>query len=133
MTQAIWRITAYHNVINYSVYDMMAFPPNLATAQFAPPPVAGHTYDEGDFRAMLAPIDLVFEILDDVWVVANIQTNRLGGYCPTTFLDGRVWPIVTEFQQALEDIEVKTRARDAERRASYWYLFPSRIAASIQV
>lgn len=133
VTQAIWRITAYHNVINYSVYDMMAFPPNLATAQFAPPPIAGHTYDEGDFRAMLAPIDLVFEILDDVWVVSNLQTNRLGGYCPTTFIDGRVWPIVTEFQQTLEDIEVKTRARDAERRASYWYLFPSKIAASIQV
>lgn len=132
--QAIWRITAYHNVINYTVYDMMSFPPNLTTAQFAPPPVKGRTYDEGDLRAMFPPIELVFEILDDVWVVGNTQTNTLGRYCPlTAFGDGRVWPLVTDFQYALSDIEVRTRARDAERYASFWYLFPSRIAASIQV
>lgn len=131
--QVIWRITAYHNVINYTVYDMMSFPPNLTTAQFAPPPVKGRTYDEGDLRAMLPPLELVFEILDDVWVVGNTQTNQLGQYCPWAFGDGRVWPLVADFQYALKDIELATRARDAERYASFWYLFPSRIAASIQV
>ncbi len=131
--QLIWRITAYHNVINYTVYDMMSFPPNLTTAQFAPPPIAGKTYDEGDLRAMLPPIGLVFEILEDVFVVGNTQTNQLGQYCPWRFGDGRVWPLVTDFQYALKDIELATRARDAERYASFWYLFPSRIAASIQV
>ncbi len=133
VTQVIWRITAYHNVINYTVYDMMSFPPNLATAQFAPPPVAGRSYDEGDLRAMLAPTELVYEILDDVWVVGNLRVNQLGHYHAWAFADMRVWPLITDFQGALSRIEVATRERDSLRRASFWYLYPSRVAASIQV
>lgn len=133
IAQIIFRVTTYHNVINYAVYDSMGWVPNMPTALFAPAPDATRPeeYDQGHLRQMMSPRGCALETLMDVWMVATTQLNTLGQY--PEFADGRVDPLIRRFQGRLSSLEHTFEDRNRRRPGDFWYLLPSRIAASIHV
>jgi arachidonate 15-lipoxygenase len=133
VTQIIWRVTTFHNVINYSVFDAMGYVPNMPTASYAPPPVEGQDYAFDDLRAVFPPLDIAKGTLADVYVVGHLLLERFGHYPAGTFEDSRVLPLVAELQRQLGQIEYQVEQRNRHRRVPFEYLLPSRIANSIQV
>jgi arachidonate 15-lipoxygenase len=133
VTQIIWRVTTFHNVINYSVFDAMGYVPNMPTASYAPPPVQGQDYVVDDLRAVLPPLDIAKGTLADVYVVGHLLLERFGHYPVGTFEDSRVLPLVAELQRQLGQIEYQVEQRNRHRRVPFEYLLPSRVANSIQV
>ncbi len=131
----IFRITAYHNIINYAGYDFYGWMPNLPTARFGPIPDLSDPdqLTEASLLQCLPPIGLAEHTLDLMLPQRELRLNQLGQYPENWFADERVAPILRTFQQQLTTIEHAAEAADAKRRWSYPWLRPSRIAQSIHV
>jgi arachidonate 15-lipoxygenase len=131
ITAIIYRITAYHAVINYGGYDFFAWPGTLPTARWSPAPTAGTKLDEQALLAALPPVGLADYTLELMLPQRQLKVNHLGKYPP--FADPRVAPLVAQLGRELDAAESAISARDATRKWSFPYLRPSAIAQSIHV
>lgn len=131
-TDLIWRISPYHAVINYRVYDAMGFVPNTPTAAYAPPPDADASYGPNDWLWLMPPQEGISAQVDDTWNVANTRMNKLGHY-GRHFSDRRVAPLISEFQAGLEAAESEITRRNQLRFEPFSTLLPSELTNSIHV
>jgi len=133
VAQIIYRASAYHAIINYSVFDFMSFPPDMPGAGYAHGPEEGKGYTRADTLRMLPPMDKAMGQLLDVYLVGNLRINRLGHYPWFHFRDARVKPLVERFREELGYVEGDIERLNVDRPAPYPVLLPSKIAASIVV
>jgi arachidonate 15-lipoxygenase len=131
LTTFVFRITAYHAVINYGGYDFYAWPGTLPTARWGPAPSPSTVLDDDAILKVLPPLGLAQHTLDLMLPQRQLRLNTLGTYPP--FSDPRVQPLLEALQQRLRSIEDVIAARDARRPWSFPYLRPSRVAQSIHV
>ena len=132
LTDLLWRISPYHAVINYEVYNAMGFVPNTPTAAYAPPPDADAEYLSDDWLWLMPPQEGISAQIDDTWNVANTRMNTLGQY-GHHFRDKRVGPFIEEFQANLRAIEIEINERNKSRRLPFTTLLPSNLTNSINV
>lgn len=132
VAQLIYRATAYHNAINSSGFLYYSLPMAGTYAGFAPPP-GPHVATTASYLAMLPSMEVASALFDALFTQISLHQNRLGHYPPFHFRDGRVGPLLHEFQANLAAAEATIAVRNASRRVPYTLLIPSRIPASIQV
>jgi hypothetical protein len=101
-------------------------------AGYAPAP-GPHVATTASYLAMLPSMEVASALFDALYTQVSLHQNRLGHYPPFHFRDGRVGPLLHEFQANLAAAEATIAVRNASRRVPYTLLIPSKIPASIQV
>ncbi len=131
-TNAIWRISPYHAVINYRVYDDMGFVLCNPTATYAPPPDPDVDYGPDDWLFLFAPLEGVDAAIADTWNVSNTRMNHLGDYgCYLT--DPAVRPLVDAFHADLAVVEREITDHNLRRYVPFTTLLPSNLTNSIHI
>jgi len=125
----IWTAGPLHTVCNYSQFEYMSYAPNLPTALYGPAPRPGAS--EADLHAQYLPRGQGMTQWAFFYEQTQLTENHLGAYPSGTFDDARVPPLVSSFVGALNAVETRIGERNATRPASYDWLRPSRITASI--
>jgi arachidonate 15-lipoxygenase len=128
MARIVFRASAFHATINYSLYDY-TYAPNGPTSAFGP----GATGDdkESDLMRMLPPWNIAYEVIQIYWAL-QLRLNRLGVY-DKSFTDDRLEPALEAFRAALSDIDARIDNRNASRPWPYVYSKPELITESIHV
>jgi len=125
----IWTAGPLHTVCNYSQLEYMAYAPSLPTALYGPAPRLDAT--EADLHAQYLPREQGMAQWAFFFEQTQLIENHLGDYPRGTFDDARVEPLVHSFAGALRAVETRIDERNRARPASYDWLRPSRITASI--
>jgi len=130
IARIVFRGSAYHASINYSLYDY-TYAPSGPTSAFGPGPT-GTAADTAAARvAMHPPYDIAYEVIS-IYYDLQLRLNRLGQY-GTAIIDPRVREPLERFQGALMQIDDSIRAANETRFAPYVFSMPSNITASIHV
>lgn len=132
LTDLLWRISPFHAVINYQVYEAMGYVPFTPTAAYAPPPRADLEYGPDCWLWTMPPQEGVDAQVEDTWNVANTRMNHLGDY-GHHFRDRRVKALVREFRARLQRIEREIELVNQERLVPFTTLLPSNLTNSIHV
>lgn len=128
MARIVFRASAFHATINYSLYDF-TYAPNGPTSAFGPGPVGNDS--EPDLLRMLPPWNIAYEVIQIYWALQT-RLNRLGLY-QHSFADDRLLPALEAFRTALSAIDARIEARNAERPWPYVFSQPKLITESIHV
>jgi arachidonate 15-lipoxygenase len=131
--EIIDRTSLLHTAINYSVFDLMSFPPNMPAAIYGPGPDDLASVTEADLRRMLPTKDNANLQLADTFFVQNMLLDPLGAYKNAQFADGRVAALIDRFRRVLADEELLIGRDNSRRTATYEILLPSRLSTSILV
>lgn len=130
VARIVFRGSAYHASINYSLYDY-TYAPSGPTSAFGPGP-AGTTADTAAARvAMHPPYEIAHEVIS-IYYNLQLRLNRLGQY-GSSIVDPRVQDALARFQSALAAVDDIIRAENEARLAPYVFSMPSNITASIHV
>jgi len=140
LANMITHATVVHSAVNYPQYDFMGYVPNQPAAAYGRGPEAEVELPD-DSTALASPA--LLQMLPPRWqalgqvsllyLLSNVQANRLGYYRLGHFRDPRVRALVRTFLDDLTAAETDSQGRDKSRPMSYPYLFPSRIANSIHI
>ncbi len=128
MARIVFRASAFHATINYSLYDY-TYAPNGPTSAFGPGPTGDD--NEADLMRMLPPWNIAYEVIQIYWAL-QLRLNRLGVY-DKSFTDDRLEPALEAFRAALSDIDARIDNRNASRPWPYVYSKPELITESIHV
>lgn len=133
VSQIVFRCTAYHASINYSSFELFSFAPNMQTAAFGPGPTGGAGDTREAYDAMIPPYDQAYQAFYLFYEIYKIQLNEIGKYPRRHFDDERVAPLLTAYQERLDEVERTVEARNTTRLLAYPFQLPSRISLSIHV
>lgn len=128
----LYRVSTYHAPLNHAGYDWFSYPPNMpAMCSAAPPAIANAT--EQQWRAMLPPLDIARETLDQEYLLTCLilPGHRLGEYSSSEFTAPRVKPLVDAFVAELEGIEATITMRNLARPVAFPWMLPSCTTASV--
>jgi len=128
IARIVFRASAFHATINYSLYDF-TYAPNGPTSAFGPGPVGKD--GESDLLRMLPPWNIAYEVIQIYWALQT-RLNRLGLYAHA-FSDDRLLPALETFRGALSQIDARIDRSNADRPWPYIYSKPSLITESIHV
>ena len=128
-TRIVFRASAFHATINYSLYDF-TYAPNGPTSAFGPGPV-GVGDSELGLRQMLPPWNIAYEVIDIYWPL-QLRLNQLGVY-DGAFSDDRVAPLVSALQTRLSKVDEVISECNTHRLMPYVFSQPHLITASIHV
>lgn len=130
IARVVFRGSAYHASINYSLYDY-TYAPNGPTSGFGPGPT-GTPADTASARlAMHPPYDIANEVIS-IYYNLQLRLNELGKY-GASLEDPRVRQPLDTFNRTLAQIEDIIRQRNEQRLVPYVFSMPSNITASIHV
>lgn len=128
MARVVFRASAFHATINYSLYDF-TYAPNGPTSAFGPGPEGGD--GEPDLLKMLPPWNIAYEVIQIYWALQT-RLNRLGLY-EHSFSDDRLLPALEAFRAALSEIDARIDRTNASRPWPYVFSKPALITESIHV
>ena len=131
-TDLIWRISPYHAVINYRVYESMGFVAFTPTAAYAPPPDQALDYGPEDWLWSMPPQDAIDAQVEDTWNVSSTRMNHLGHY-GRHFRDKRVRPLIRTFLDDLDRVEQEITHANKGRMVDFDTLLPSNLTNSIHI
>ena len=124
----IFIASAHHSAIHYTMYQHLAYVPNMPLSLYAPPSINS----EGlDLMKLLATFYNTI-IQSFGFYINNIKVIRIGKYNLSMF-DGRSNEIIKKYQEKLQEISNEVNARNQERIFPYIFLDPKNIANSIIV
>ena len=141
-TMILFTASAQHAAVNFPQATIMEFAPAVTGAGWQAEPLERHGHDRQDWLSYMPPTDLALKQLEVLYLLGSLHYRPLGTYLsrdfpyPAWFTDPRVTGSegpLPRFQAALFKVEQRIAARNAERRASYPYLLPSRIPTSINI
>ncbi len=137
VTNVIFLTTAQHNCVHYSLYQYVAFAPNMPFCLMAPPHTDLQTpIFEQDLSQLMPPLKNV--LVQSLGFYLNfIQCNKLGDYKLSQF-DSEAREVIKNYQQKLTVISEKIKARNQQRTSDgketifrYDWMDPQHIANSI--
>lgn len=128
MARIVFRASAFHATINYSLYDF-TYAPNGPTSAFGPGPEGND--GEADLLKMLPPWNIAYEVIQIYWAL-QARLNRLGLY-QNSFSDNRLLPALEAFRAALSEIDARIDRSNASRPWPYVFSKPALITESIHV
>ena len=141
-TMIIFTASAQHAAVNFPQKDIMAFAPAVTGASWTDAPARQQGHVRGEWLAMMPPVVLALEQLNVLTLLGSVHYRPLGDY------RGSNWPYwpwfqdpeingpgcaLSRFQNALQDVDTKIAARNAQRKYPYPYLQPSLIPTSINI
>jgi len=141
-TMVMFTASAQHAAVNFPQKAIMTFAPAITGAGWAPAPTvqAGHVRQE--WLGSMPPLTLALEQLDVLYLLGSVYYRPLGTYLsndfpyPAWFRDPAIIGAdcaLPRFQAALQEVETRILARNAERRSPYTFLQPSLIPTSINI
>lgn len=133
IAQIIYHGSAFHAAINYASWHCFTFAPNQSYASFGPAPTPGLKDPNGALNAMYPPIKYAWEQFDTGHDQYSLWQNQLGHFKKDYFKDGRVAPLLKQFQDALDAHETHVKEINKTRPVPYTLQIPSMITASLQV
>ena len=110
----IFLATAQHNCVHYSLYQYVAFAPNMPFSLMAPPNTDLQTpIFQEDLSKLMPPLkDVLVQSLG--FYLNFIQANKIGEYKLSQF-DREAWEIVRNYQKKLQEISNKINLRNKKR------------------
>lgn len=127
LTTVMFTASVQHAAVNFPQATVMAYPPAMPLALYAPFPGGA-----GGYMGLLPPLKQALVQLHVTYLLGSVHHTRLGQYEPRHFEDHRVEGPLAVFQQALRRIEQTVHARNQTRRP-YTVLLPSMIPQSINI
>ena len=137
VTNVIFLTTAQHTCVHYSLYQYVAFAPNMPFCLMAPPHTDLQTpIFEKDLSQLMPPLKNV--LVQSLGFYLNfLQCNKLGDYKLSQF-DSEAREVIKNYQQKLTVISEKIKARNQQRTSDgkepifrYDWMDPQHIANSI--
>lgn len=128
MARIVFRASAFHATINYTLYDF-TYAPNGPTSAFGEGPTGQD--DEAAWLRMLPPWDIAYEVIQIYWSL-QLRLNRLGEY-KGAFHDPRVEPLRAAFAEELAGLDAEIDLRNQDRPWEYVFSKPELITESIHV
>lgn len=141
-TMIIFTASAQHAAVNFPQKEMMDFAPAITGAGWAASPTEQSGHGKQDWLGYMPPVSLALEQLNTLYLLGSVHYRPLGTYLsndfpyPAWFRDPAIIGAdcaLPRFQAALQAVEARIVARNAERLAPYPYLQPSLIPTSINI
>jgi arachidonate 15-lipoxygenase len=141
-TMIMFTASAQHAAVNFPQKAIMTFAPAITGAGWAAAPTVQTGQNRQEWLDYMPPLPLALEQLDVLFLLGSIYYRPLGTYLsndfpyPEWFQDPAIIGpdrALPRFQAALQEVEARILARNAERRAPYRFLQPSLIPTSINI
>lgn len=141
-TMVMFTASAQHAAVNFPQKSIMSFAPAITGAGWAPAPTVQAGHNRQEWLGSMPPLTLALEQLDVLYLLGSIYYRPLGTYLsndfpyPAWFRDPAIIGAdcaLPRFQAALQEVETRILARNAERRSPYTFLQPSLIPTSINI
>ncbi len=141
-TMIMFTASAQHAAVNFPQKPIMAFAPAVTGAGWTPAPTVQAGQNRQEWLGYMPPVPLALEQLDVLYLLGSVYYRPLGTYLsndfpyPQWFRDPAVIGpdrALPRFQAALQNVEARIVARNAERRVPYRFLQPSLIPTSINI
>lgn len=141
-TMVIFTASAQHAAVNFPQKTIMEFAPAVTGAAWEAAPLERQGLQRSDWLGYMPPMAEALKQLETLYLLGSLHYRPLGTYLsrdfpyPAWFQDpavtGSEGPLA-HFQAALTGVETRIVARNAQRRAAYPYLLPSRIPTSTNI
>ena len=128
----IFTCSVQHAAVNFPQYDLMSYAPNMPLAGYRPAPTSNVPATEADYLAMLPTLDMAELQMILGYLLGTLRYTQLGQYRTELAGDPRVAPLLSVFQQRLEEINRTIAERNRTRR-HYETLSTTGIPQSINV
>ena len=116
VSNIIFLTTAQHNCVHYSLYQYVAFAPNMPFSMMSPPDTDLETPLSQEYLAKLMP-PLKNVLVQSLGFYLNyIQSNKIGQYKLSQF-DRKTWNAIAKYQQKLQKISQEINQRNKQRTA----------------
>ncbi|GAA4356507.1 lipoxygenase family protein [Kangiella marina] len=133
----IYTASAQHAAVNYAQYPLMSYIPSVTGSIYQPAPTKAQELTEESFLDWLPPLDVALYQASFGYLLTEVQYDVLGYYSDNPrqpyFADPRVRRVVSEFQFALKEIEIRVHKRNEQRPFPYLCQLPSLIPNSISI
>ncbi|MEO9131904.1 MAG: lipoxygenase family protein [Sphingomonas sp.] len=141
-TMIMFTASAQHAAVNFPQKAIMTFAPAITGAGWTAAPTVQAGHDRQAWLDYMPPLPLALEQLDVLYLLGSVYYRPLGTYLsndfpyPAWFRDPAIIGAdraLPRFQAALEEVEARILARNAERVAPYRFLQPSLIPTSTNI
>ncbi|MEO6218692.1 MAG: lipoxygenase family protein [Sphingomonas sp.] len=141
-TMVMFTASAQHAAVNFPQKAIMAFAPAITGAGWSAAPTVQTGHVRQEWLGSMPPLTLALEQLDVLYLLGSVYYRPLGTYLsndfpyPAWFRDPAIIGAdcaLPRFQAALQEVETRILARNAERRSPYTFLQPSLIPTSINI
>lgn len=140
ITLIIFTGSAQHAAVNFPQATYLTYGPNMPLAGYQPAPSQpGASF--ADYLALLPSLAQAEAQMNMTYVLGSVYYTHLGEYpvsdepnAPANyFSDPAVVPLLKNFQQRLQEIELTIEDRNAKRPTYYDTLLPNKIPQSINI
>jgi len=141
-TMVMFTASAQHAAVNFPQKSIMSFAPAVTGAGWTAAPTEQTGHNKQEWLGYMPPLTLALEQLDVLFLLGSVYYRPLGTYLsndfpyPAWFRDPAIIGAdcaLPRFQAALQEVEARIVARNAERRSPYSFLQPSLIPTSINI
>jgi len=141
-TMVMFTASAQHAAVNFPQKPIMSFAPAITGAGWTAAPTEQTGKTRQEWLGYMPPLPLALEQLDVLYLLGSVYYRPLGTYLsndfpyPAWFRDPLIIGsdcALSRFQAALQGVEARIVARNAERRSPYTFLQPSLIPTSINI
>lgn len=132
LTMVVFTCSVQHAAVNFPQYDVMSYAPRMPFAAYAAAPTAKTGATEGDYLALLPPLNIAEQQMEIGYLLGSVRYSTLGQYSARAFLDPRVADPLAAFQRRLAEIGSTITGRNEVRRP-YAALTASGVPQSINV
>ena len=141
-TMIMFTASAQHAAVNFPQKAIMTFAPAITGAGWTAAPTVQTGQTRQEWLGYMPPLPLALEQLDVLYLLGSVYYRPLGTYLsndfpyPAWFRDPLVIGAdcaLPRFQAALQGVEARIVARNAERRSPYTFLQPSLIPTSTNI
>lgn len=133
----IYTASAQHASVNYAQWPLMSYLPSVSGTLYAQAPTRSDKLSESSFLQYLPPLDVALYQATFGYLLSNVQFDSLGHYSEDPrkpyFQDEQVQPLVTDFQLALNQVEINIHQRNKQRPFPYLFQLPSMVPNSISI
>ncbi|MGD1919430.1 MAG: lipoxygenase family protein, partial [Pleurocapsa sp.] len=114
ISNIIFLATAQHNCVHYSLYQYVAFAPNMPFSLMSPPDTDLDTpQSQENLSQLMPPLKNVF-VQSLGFYLNYIQSNKIGDYKLSQF-DRQAWETISKYQQKLKEISQEINLRNKQR------------------
>jgi len=132
LTHIIYLSAVFHSSVNYTQWDFMGSPVNMATSAYSDIfDVDMPMTDQPNLFEALPPLRQLLKQMNFIYYTSRVYHNKLGQYRKYDFTNPKVWEVVKEFQFELNQAEGEINKRNGYRYKSYVAFLPSRLANSL--
>jgi len=132
LTHIIYLSAVFHSSVNYTQWDFMGSPVNMATSAYSDIfDVDMPMTDQPNLFEALPPLRQLLKQMNFIYYTSRVYHNKLGQYRKYDFTNPKVWEVVKEFQFELNQAEGVINKRNGYRYKSYVAFLPSRLANSL--